>query len=194
MNFPAFFVRFVIAILVFTLLSALALQAAVTFTYSYDPAGRLQGVNSSKGPRIAYVYDAAGNLLSRTVEAFIDSDADRMDDNWELATFATLARNGTEDFDGDGQIDLHEFISGTNPANAQSVLKIGVPDAASGKVTVSWQSVAGKSYRVQYQNGLGDANWIELPGQVAATGATASAVDNPAAGASKRFYRVVISQ
>ena len=34
-----------------------------------------------------------------------------MDDEWEMAYFSTLARNGTGDFDGDGQTDLQEFLA-----------------------------------------------------------------------------------
>src|SRR5207248_8334157 len=32
---------------------------------------------------------------------FVDTDGDGMDDNWELANFGTLARDGRGDFDGD---------------------------------------------------------------------------------------------
>jgi len=45
-----------------------------------------------------------------------DSDGDGLDDDWELAYFGTLARDGTGDFDGGGQTDLAEYRAGTNPA------------------------------------------------------------------------------
>jgi Tol biopolymer transport system component len=47
--------------------------------------------------------------------AIADSDGDGMDDSWELAHWATLTRDGTGDFDGDGATDLFEFQSGTDP-------------------------------------------------------------------------------
>src|SRR5439155_22178261 len=53
-----------------------------------------------------------------------DSDGDGMDDDWEMAYFNTLARDGRGDFDNDGQTDFQEFRAGTNPANDNSVLRV----------------------------------------------------------------------
>ena len=49
------------------LLAALAFSARVSYTY--DAAGRLARVDYGNGASIVYVYDNAGNLLSRTVTA-----------------------------------------------------------------------------------------------------------------------------
>ncbi len=38
-----------------------------------------------------------------------DSDFDGMDDGWEWLHFGTLARDGYDDFDGDGSLDLEEY-------------------------------------------------------------------------------------
>lgn len=43
---------------------------------------------------------------------YVDSDADQLDDNWEIAQFGTLARDGTGDFDGDGLSDRAEHDYG----------------------------------------------------------------------------------
>ncbi len=53
-----------------------------------------------------------------------DSDGDGLDDDWELAFFNTLDRNGTGDFDGDGATDSAEFRAGTDPTNQGSVLRV----------------------------------------------------------------------
>ena len=48
---------------VFILITQLAVAAV---TYSYDDAARLTKVDYGDGRTITYVYDKAGNLLSRT--------------------------------------------------------------------------------------------------------------------------------
>jgi hypothetical protein len=53
-----------------------------------------------------------------------------------------------------------------------------------------WTATAGKTYRVQHKAGLNQMNWSNLPGDVTATGTTASKVDNTLGGATQRFYRV----
>lgn len=62
---------------------------------------------------------AAGSLVSRQV-AFIDTDMDQMDDNWEIYYFGDLSRDGTLDFDGDGLNDLGEYEAGTDPTDTDS--------------------------------------------------------------------------
>jgi uncharacterized repeat protein (TIGR01451 family) len=47
--------------------------------------------------------------------AFIDSDSDGMDDDWETIHFGSLSRVGTADYDNDALIDLAEYYAGTNP-------------------------------------------------------------------------------
>ena len=62
------------------------------------------------------LYDT--NAVYLTVLVNPDSDSDGMDDDWELAWFETLARDGTGDYDGDGISDLSEFQNDTDPARA----------------------------------------------------------------------------
>jgi YD repeat-containing protein len=45
-----------------------------------------------------------------------DLDNDGMMDSWEVKHFATLSRDGTQDFDGDGISDAQEFLNGTSPS------------------------------------------------------------------------------
>jgi Tol biopolymer transport system component len=55
---------------------------------------------------------------------------------------------------------------------------------------IHWPALPGKSYRVQFKNDLNDAVWQDLPGNVAILGNTAYYGD-PAAGATRRFYRIM---
>src|SRR5205823_11864599 len=72
-----------------------------------------------------------------------DADGDGMADDWELAYFGDLSRDGAADFDGDGSTDLAEFRAGTNPADNSSVFRaftLSTPDPANGLV-VLWSAV-----------------------------------------------------
>ncbi len=57
--------------------------------------------------------------------------------------------------------------------------------------TISWTSVPGRTYRVQFTTRPGDRQWTDLTGDVPATADTASKSDPDAGPASPRFYRVV---
>src|SRR5207245_10734441 len=83
----------------------------------------------------------------------IDADHDGMDDDWEMAYFGTLARDGTGDFDGDGMTDLQEFLAGTDPTNGGSVLRVMTLTSVRGVGTaILWSAVEGRAYRVQLMN------------------------------------------
>ena len=57
----------ILLFLLFSAACAVISEAAVT--YSYDAAGRLATVDYGNGATIAYTYDPAGNVLSKTVTA-----------------------------------------------------------------------------------------------------------------------------
>jgi len=76
-----------------------------------------------------------------------DSDGDRIPDAWETQYFGNLSRSGTNDFDGDGALDLAEYTADTNPTNAASYLHFtGVHRIPSG-VKLDW---LGGSNATQY--------------------------------------------
>ena len=172
------------------LLTASAL-AAETVDYDYDAAGRLVGVRHAGGLQVHYLYDAAGNLLVRRTQSFLDIDGDGMDDAWEMSYFKTLSRDGTGDFDGDASTDRAEFLGGTDPIAAQSVLKVIRIESPTGvAVELEWQSVSGKRYRVQYRESLSGGEWRDLPGDITAAGGTSTKVDEaPGEG---RYYRILL--
>lgn len=62
---------------------------------------------------------------------------------------------------------------------------------SNGVLTVSWGSISGLTYRVQYTTNLAGTNWIDLPSDVTANGVTASTIDSTSTDA-QRFYRVVV--
>ena len=177
----------------FALLAVAALALADTVTFSYDTAGRLTGATRNFTNVATFQYDGSGNLTRSASYIVADSDNDGMEDSFELSFFGNLGRNGLGDFDSDGLNDLAEFFAGTIPTNSASVLKMDrVVTNTLVLTTVSWLSVSGKMYRVQYKNTLADLGWNDLPSDVAATGTNTSKTDTTKAGQPQRFYRVQV--
>ena len=120
-----------------------------------------------------------------------DSDGDGLDDDWEVAYFNDLSQGAAGDFDQDGQSNRDEFRAGTDPSNASSVLSVMVVVSLPGNdATLTWNSVTGRVYDVQYKDALEDG-WLTLYANVVADSGTRSVVDNLQPRPSRRFYRVV---
>jgi hypothetical protein len=62
---------------------------------------------------------------------------------------------------------------------------------SNGIAAITWSTVSGQSYRLQYKDDLSVANWIDQPPDVPASGSTATAT-NALGSAQQRFYRVVV--
>lgn len=148
----------------------------------------------------SYASDFVDYDLNDTQDIFLlklgegDSDNDGMSDSWEQTYFSTTDRDGTGDFDQDGQTDLAEYLAGTNPNNAQSVFEVlQITSASTGQCQLIWRAQLGKSYRVEYKTELAGVTWTSLGQVIVASGPTAFAVDNTA-NTEKRFYRVALVQ
>jgi Tol biopolymer transport system component len=198
--------------------------AGVTHCLSANFAGTATGNRVSSNPvlsadgRTAAFQSFASDLVpgdyNDTRDVLIvtlggpDTDGDGMDDDWEMAYFSTLSREGAGDFDEDGASDLAEFKAATNPANDASILRVLSISSnfhRSGqlqRITLLWSAVPGKNYRVQYRDFFLDVPWTDLAEDVIATSTTASKVDSvsylyePSDAGTKwrRFYRVLLVQ
>jgi Tol biopolymer transport system component len=184
------------------------LLQGITLVVSANHLGSA-GTNASSKPFLApdgrtvvfqsFADDLADGDYNATRDIFLlrlnagDSDGDQMHDDWEMAYFDTLNRDGTLDFDSDGRNDRQEFLAGTDPTNAGSVLRvITLEHAATGSITIFWAAAPGRTYRVQYKNEAEDPTWLDSSGIVRINGRTASLVDSPAPFRSHRFYRVML--
>jgi uncharacterized protein YbaR (Trm112 family) len=95
------------------------------------------------------------------------------------------------DPDGDGAINLTEYLAGTNPLDAQSVLKLidihMVP-------VVSWTSVSNHLYAIRRKDNLNTTNWLEVVTAFTATNDTSSYTDYSATNRQNFYWIVPLGQ
>ena len=125
-----------------------------------------------------------------------DEDGNGLPDSWEAAYGIT---DPNADADGDGQSNLAEYVARTNPTNAASAFRITrVEREPDGQFTLTWSSVGGVRYRVQYSDDA-TLGFVDLE-----RSASEETDDSPTGSTSKqsftdsstpvgeRFYRVTI--
>jgi parallel beta-helix repeat protein len=105
-----------------------------------------------------------------------------------------LATDGSADFldsDGDGMNNWQEWVSGTNPTNTLSVLRMLSPATQNEGVRVGWQSVPGKTYYVQRGTNLEISPAFQTLGSnVIGEAGTTIYTDTSATNGCPYFYRV----
>lgn len=82
------------------------------------------GRNAVDSNWVGLIDEVRFSSIARAATDFIfttDTDADGLDDGWEMKFFGTLARNGAGDPDGDGYANAQEFAAGSFPNNHDSV-------------------------------------------------------------------------
>jgi PKD repeat protein len=82
--------------------------------------------------------------------------------SWQVQYFGSTtnpAAAATADPDGDGQNNLAEFLSGTDPTNNSSVLRITSVTAQGSDVLVTWTTAGGYTNVVQETAGLPDGSY-----------------------------------
>jgi len=132
----------------------------------------------------------AANSAS-TLTVLADSDGDHIWDDWELRYGFKLNDPTVPggDPDHDGMTTLQEYLAGTDPTNALSVLKlqpIGFPGAGS----LSFGAVSNKSYSVQYKSSLADTAWSKLADIDPRSSNWTATVLDPGTNTT-RYYRIV---
>ena len=158
------------------------------------PDGRTVAFQSFASDLVPGDYNTTRDIFVARLPGF-DSDGDGLDDDWEIAYFNTLNRDGSGDYDSDGQTDRHEFLAGTDPTNNGSVLRvITIARASGGPVTLLWSAVPGKLYSVQFKDDVTSSNWTTLAQNIRASSNAASTLDSTTSGIGNRFYRVLLQQ
>jgi hypothetical protein len=132
-----------------------------------------------------------------------DTNGNGLPDGWEAVYGVT---DPAADSDGDGVSNGQEYMAGTNPTNAASLLRLSsITRQTNGHFVLTWPSIGGTRYRLQYGNGIASgANLtdivrslgVELDASPYGSGSTQTFVDDftltppPTNGA--RFYRVKV--
>ncbi len=118
-----------------------------------------------------------------------DRDADGLLDLDETSVYHTDPLK--PDTDGDGLSDGQEVLAGTNPADASSLLRVihtaVNPDQGA---TLTWSSVPGRKYQVEYRSTLSGAAWNSISGELEADDTATSFTDPAATNDTPSFYRV----
>ncbi|MBM3881760.1 MAG: hypothetical protein FJ387_18885, partial [Verrucomicrobia bacterium] len=86
-----------------------------------------------------------------------DQDQDGIDDLWARTYFGHTPLSSAErlaDSDGDGVVNQDEFIAGTDPTDARSLLRIAAVVPEGNRVRVRFSPAGNKWYRVWYASAL----------------------------------------
>lgn len=115
----------------------------IIYTYLL-PSGAERVINYN------HVTDEGGQ--GRTPPFNPDTDNDGIPDDWERANGLTVGVNDANgDADGDGLSNIDEFRLGTDPRSGTSFFKAELTTGTeAGKFDLSWNTVVGKIYEVQW--------------------------------------------
>ncbi len=136
-----------------------------------------------------------GNATSSTNFTVLpDSDADGMSDDYEQLYFGgTTAGQPNDDSDGDGVTNVDEFRAGTNPVDANSVMRVKQIRRQGNDIIIVFPSASDKRYQLQASATPNFAFPIRLTTLSAGAADPARQVTDASAAADLvRFYRVVV--
>lgn len=167
--------------------------------YSIDLSSHISGSGlytfglSTSNPTVA---DAVGQLYSKDSGhgAYLELISENTED-YDALTY-WLYVNGLKypdwDDDGDGENNELEFIAGTDPNDINSRYQANGAHSQTGDYEIRFNTVAGRSYTVQWTSDLDTPTWNDLTGAInlSGTGTEMSATDTDSS--NHRFYRVTV--
>ena len=133
------------------------------FSTNVNPSLLLQGTNilavevhQNSATSTDVSFDAT--LTAMVVNS--DYDQDGLPNVWELAHGLDPRdpSDGNRDSDGDGMSDGQEFLAGTNPFDATSVLRLSIP--ATNRAVLQFNALAGKSYSLERRDHPIYGGWV----------------------------------
>ncbi len=127
-------------------------------SFTYSPARGFRGLDRFTFSASDGQFTTSIATININVLAPADTNANGLPDSWEMIYGVTDA---AADDDGDGRSNIDEYYANTDPTSAASALRITSTTWQSNHFGMTWASVGGTRYRVQYQNagasGLGNS-------------------------------------
>lgn len=143
----------------------------------------------------------AGNLNNWTTgnvfTLSMDADNDDMNDGWEYTFFGSVTQanqSAQSDQDQDQFSDYAEFIAGTDPTNAASLLKSELLPGTGGGYTIEWPSLTGRTYRLERSTNLMSGFDFTVTNNMAGEPPTNSIVDGEAPTNKPVYYRLRVTR
>jgi hypothetical protein len=129
-----------------------------------------------------------------TLTVLTDSDHDGLPDEWESAhdLNPNERSDAALDSDGDGRTSLEEYLAGTDPQDAQSVLRIESIALANGgsAALVQFKASSNATYTVQRRSSF-QSPWTNVAAFVAFPTNRTVSLMNELNGTNAQFYRIV---
>ncbi|MFM1943857.1 MAG: hypothetical protein RI897_2839, partial [Verrucomicrobiota bacterium] len=127
----------------------------------------------------------------RTLRPNLDTDNDGIPDDWETAFSMDPANpdDANADDDQDGMSNYAEFLSGTNPTSATSLLALNAQAPSDGHNRLLLETSPGISYSILYLDTL-SGNWLNLIDLPATLSGGWIEITDPIPAAPQRYYRV----
>jgi hypothetical protein len=161
------------------------------------PLGRIGSDSFQRISSVAFGNDPVNWKLATptagrsNVSTAADSDNDGLPDDWEIAHFGNLSRDGSGDFDGDGLSDLGEFQAGTDPNNASDALRLDIALGTTDTL-LRFNAVTGHAYRVEFTDDLLSPTWQLLQDVSGIDSTRQIEITAPIGTPKEQFYRVVL--
>lgn len=112
-------------------------------------------------------------------------------------TAASAAPPVDVDTDGDGVLDSHEVLAGTDPNNASDFFKVQSVVHSSAGATVSFRTISSRTYKIYYSQDLSANSWVLIDTVSGGSSATIHQYLDAEAERKARpkgFYKVAVSQ
>lgn len=128
-------------------------------------------------------------LTNAIINVLADSNGNGLPDEWENTYFGSpTGANRDVDSDGDGMKNWEEYTAGTNPTDAASYLRVD-SIAPTGGARVSFNAIAGKTYTIEYRDGIDAGVWSRL-GDVVPRNVNWTATLTDPTPTTNRYYRI----